>query len=122
LCFSKRQGSSSVPPTLISTPMDSGRRTGRLLGHVHRSISLTAGKAFMPAGFVPERKLDPIPESELVVDDAKVVLHHMLGGSNDFGHVAIPESLGYEFDDLLLTRAGNARSVKAPSSYGRARF
>jgi hypothetical protein len=82
----------------------------------------TAGKAFVPASLVPERKLDPIPESEFVVDDAKVVLHHVLGSSNNFGHVAIPESLGYEFDDLLLTRAGDACSIETASRYGCARF
>jgi hypothetical protein len=58
------------------------------------SIALAVGEACVPAGFVPKRKLDSIPESKLVVDDAKVVLYDMLGGADGFCYFRILKTLG----------------------------
>jgi len=77
---------------------------------------------FVPAGFVPERELDAIPEAKFVKDDAKIVFHDELGGADDLGHFAILESLSDEFDDLLLARAEGAGAVEATSGHRGIRF
>ena len=77
--------------------------------------------AFVLACFVPERKFDPIPETELVVDDAQVVFHDILGRADDFRYFTVLESLRNQFDDLLLAWAGNAGSVQAACVRGRTR-
>ena len=56
---------------------------------------------FVPAGFIPKRELDAIPEAKFVKDCAKIVFHHELGGADDFGHFAILEALG---DNIPFTR------------------
>src|SRR6202142_3877725 len=86
------------------------------------SIVRAGGHAFVPAGFVPERKLDPIPESEFVVDETQVVFHHMLGRADHCGDFAVLESPSDEFDDLLLAWAGDAGSVETACGHGRTRF
>jgi len=60
----------------------------------------------VPAGFVPERKLNPIPESKFVKDDTQVVFHHILRSADRFGNFAILEALSHQRDDLLLARLG----------------
>jgi len=80
------------------------------------------GHAFVPAGFVPEREFDPIPESKFVKDDAKVVFHDILSRADDVGYFSILESLGDELDDLPLAWAGDAGSVEAASGHRLARF
>jgi hypothetical protein len=49
---------------------------------------------FVPASFEPEREFDSIPQSEFVVDQAKVVFYDMLGSADGIGDFAIFESLG----------------------------
>jgi hypothetical protein len=66
---------------------------------------------FGPAGLIPEGELDTIPESELVVDNAEVVLNDVFGGANLAGNVAILESLGNEFDDAIFAFTGDPVSV-----------
>jgi hypothetical protein len=82
----------------------------------HGSIALAVGEAFVPAGFVPERELDAIPESKFVKDRAQVVFRDILDRADDLGHLAIFESPGDELDDLLLAWAGDA------CGHGRTRF
>ena len=77
------------------------------------SVVLTTVLVLVAAGFEPEREFDPIPESQFVVNDAKVVFYDMLGGANGVGYFAVFETLGDEFDDLLLTWAGLPGSVEA---------
>src|SRR5580692_1728687 len=77
----------------------------------HRPIILVR-KAFVPASFVPERELNPIPESKLVKDDAQMIFHHILRSADRFGNFAILEALGDERDDLLLPRARDTASVE----------
>jgi hypothetical protein len=48
----------------------------------------------LPARFIPQRKFDAVPESELVIDDTKIILHHMLGCADSIGHVSILQALG----------------------------
>jgi hypothetical protein len=88
----------------------------------HRSTALAIGEAFVPSGLVPERELDSIPESKFVKDNPKVVFHDVLGGADDFSHLAILESLGDELDDLVLAWAGNPGSVEIAGGHSRTRF
>jgi len=68
---------------------------------------------FGPASLVPEGKLDPVPESELVVDNSEVVLDDVLCGANFAGDVTILESLGNKFDDAVFPFTGYGfRSVR----------
>lgn len=48
----------------------------------------------MPAGFIPKREFDSIPEPKFVIDHAEMVFHHMLGGADDVGNFAVFEALG----------------------------
>jgi hypothetical protein len=66
---------------------------------------------FGPAGFIPEGELDAIPESELVVYDAEVVLNDVFGGANLVGDVTILESLSNELDDPVFAFTGDPVSV-----------
>src|ERR1700678_1035913 len=43
--------------------------------------------------FIPQRKLHPVPESQLVVDHAQIILDHMLGCADLVGHVTILQAL-----------------------------
>src|SRR5579864_3996968 len=76
-------------------------------------VSSTSGVKgfFVLASFVPEGKFDPVPESELVVDDAKIILDDVLGGSEDSGDFRVFESFCNQFDDAILPLAGDACSV-----------
>jgi hypothetical protein len=76
-------------------------------------MGLAAGEAFVPTGFVPESKFNPVPQSKFVKDNAKVILHHTFRDADDFSHFAVLESLGDKFDDLVLTWAGKAGSIEA---------
>jgi len=66
---------------------------------------------FETPGLIPEGEFDPVPESELVVDNAKVVLDDVLSGSDFIGNIAVLESLGNEFNDAVFPFAGNPVSV-----------
>ena len=66
---------------------------------------------FLPAGFVPEGQFDPVPESELVVDDSQVVFDDMFCRSDGVRDFAVLEPLGDEFDDLLFSLTGNPVSI-----------
>jgi hypothetical protein len=67
--------------------------------------------------FVPEGKLDPVPESELVVDDAKVILDDVLGSSDFSCNFAVFESLSNEFDDTLFSFTGDSFTVAFASEH-----
>jgi hypothetical protein len=66
---------------------------------------------FLAARFVPEGQFDPVPESELVIDDSQVVLDDVFRGSDFICDFSVLESLGDEFDDSLLSLAGYTVSV-----------
>jgi hypothetical protein len=83
----------------------------------HRPVALATGEAFVPTGFVPEREFYTIPESKFVKDDAQVIFHNVLRGADDFGYLAVLESLSDQFDDLMLAWAGNAGSVETVCGY-----
>jgi hypothetical protein len=74
-------------------------------------ITTVAGEAFMPASFVPKREFYSIPESKFVKDNAKVVFDDILRGTDNFGHLAVFQSLSDEFYNLPLAWTGNPGSV-----------
>ena len=76
----------------------------------------------MHTGFVPEGKLDPIPESELVVNDFKVVLDDKFSCSDVGSNISVFESLSNECDDPLLALIGNERSVAIVSEHSCLRY
>ena len=76
----------------------------------HGANSLGLGE-LEASRFIPEGEFNSVPESEFVIDDAKVVLDDVLGGANLVGDVAIFESLGNEFNDSVFPFAGNPASV-----------
>jgi hypothetical protein len=54
----------------------------------------------VPPSLVPEGKLDTIPESEFVVDDANTVFYHVLSDTETFCNVGISQTLGDKVDEL----------------------
>jgi hypothetical protein len=74
-------------------------------------------EVFVLAGYVPEGEFDPVPEPELVIDDSKVVLDDVLCGTDGVCNFAVFESLRDEFDDSLLSFAGDSISVTFASEH-----
>src|ERR1700758_5540902 len=75
------------------------------------SSTLGVKRFFVLASFVPEGKFDTVPESELVIDDAKIILDDVFGGSEDCGDFRVLESFCNQFDDAIFPLAGDACSV-----------
>ena len=65
----------------------------------------------LPARFIPQGKFYPVPESQLVVDHAKIILYHMLRSANRIGNVTVFQALGDKLDDSGFTLAGSAGSI-----------
>ena len=61
---------------------------------------------FIAPRFIPESQLDAVPQAELVVDQAQIVLDHVLGGAERIGDLAILAALGYALDDEVFTFTG----------------
>jgi hypothetical protein len=76
-------------------------------------LSRTSGvrRDFLSAGFVPEGQFDAVPETEFVVDDAKVIFDDVLGSSDFVRDFPVLKSLGDEFNDSLFPLAGYSVSV-----------
>lgn len=66
---------------------------------------------FLSASFVPEGQFDPVPESELVVDDSEVILDDVFCRADGVRDFAVFKSLGNELDDSLFALAGDPISV-----------
>ncbi len=65
----------------------------------------------MRSRLVPESKFDPIPESRLVIDFAKVVFYDMLSRADGVGDFTVLQSLRDEFDNSQFSFARKAVSV-----------
>ena len=61
---------------------------------------------FVPPRFIPQRQLDAVPQSQLVVDRSQIILHHMFGGPKSVGDLAVLAALGYTLNDELLALIG----------------
>src|SRR5437660_906320 len=77
----------------------------------HGSRSSGVALLLESSGFVPESEFDSVPESELVIDDAKIVFDHVLGSADGVCHLSVFEPEGNEFDDSILSLAGNSCAV-----------
>ncbi len=55
---------------------------------------------------IPKRQFDAVPHAQLVIDQAQVVLHHVLCGPERIGDFPVLAALGDELNDELLTFAG----------------
>jgi len=82
----------------------------------------SSGCLFESPCFVPEGKLDSIPESEFVVDDSEIILDDVLSCSDFVGNFFILESLGNKFDNSALSFAGYALSVTSFSKHNCLRY
>ena len=63
---------------------------------------------FPTASLIPERQLDPVPQPQLVVDQAQVVLHHVFGGAERIRNFSVFAAFGYALNDVVFSFAGNA--------------
>src|SRR5271165_864092 len=91
-----------------------------LCSQLSRSSGLAG--SFVKTGFVPEGKLDSVPESEFIVNDSKVVLNDMFGGSDVGCDFAILESLSNEGNDALLALIGDTLSIVVVSEHSCLRY
>src|ERR1035438_2668385 len=55
--------------------------------------------------FIPQRQFDAVPQSQLVVDQPQIILHHVLGGPQRIGDLPVLAALGYALDDELFAFA-----------------
>src|SRR5580704_18365356 len=65
----------------------------------------------MPARLIPQGKLYAVPQSELVVDNAQIILHHVFRSANFVGHVTVFQALGDKLDDSIFTLVGGTGSI-----------
>jgi hypothetical protein len=119
-------------PLLPTKPMDphvshvcetTVGKSGIALVYVYRQrgthlLTRCSSEVLVLAGFVPEGQFHAIPQTEFVIDGAKVVFDYALSGSDDFSNFAIFHSLSNERDDLPLSLAGDAGSVEIVSRRG----
>jgi hypothetical protein len=66
---------------------------------------LSCDQAFVLAGHIPQGQLNAVPQSKLVVDQAQVVLHHVLGGAKIVRDFLVLAALGYAPDDEVFALA-----------------
>src|SRR5580704_4579226 len=97
-----------------------GSRSRMLRSHCSRASGVS--RDLVSAGFIPEGKFDPVPESELVIDGPEVVFDDVLCGSDCICNFAVFESLGDEFDDLLFSFAGASFSIALASEHNCLRY
>jgi hypothetical protein len=67
---------------------------------------------------VPERELNPIPQSKSVIDDTKIILYDMLSHADGFCDFTVFEPLGNKLDDPLLSFGKDAASVEFSPKHG----
>src|ERR1700687_262529 len=63
---------------------------------------------FVLPGFVPQRQLDAVPQSQLVVDQSQIIFYHVFGGTKRIGDLPVLAALGYALDDEMFAFAGPA--------------
>src|SRR5678815_659047 len=80
------------------------------------------GDLLVLAGFVPESKLDSVPESEFVIDDSEIVLDDVFGSSDLVSNFLVLESLGNKLNNSALSFVGDALSVTFASKHNCLRY
>src|SRR5678815_298698 len=66
---------------------------------------------------VPEREFDAVPETELVVDDSKIVFDDVFSGADFVGDFFVFEPLGNELNDSLFAGIGLTCAVTFRSDH-----
>jgi hypothetical protein len=59
-------------------------------------------------GFIPQRQLDAVPESQFVVNQSQIIFYYVFGGPERIGDLPILAALGYALDDEVFAFAGPA--------------
>jgi len=62
-------------------------------------------------GFIPQGQLDPVPETQFVINGAQVVLDNVLGGADGLGYLAILHALGNKLDDSVFAFAWDTAAI-----------
>jgi hypothetical protein len=83
---------------------------------VHRGSSAgeNLARGLELARFIPERELDAIPQSQLVVNGAKIILNDVLGGANGFRYLTVFETLGDQLYDAIFSCGRDCASFSVP--------
>jgi hypothetical protein len=55
--------------------------------------------------YIPQREFDAVPQSQLVINQAQIILDYMFRGSEILGDFAVLATLGYALDDEVLALA-----------------
>lgn len=63
---------------------------------------------FVLPGLIPERQFDPVPQAELVVDHAEVVLDNVFGSAEGICNFPVLAAFGDELDNGMFSLAGSA--------------
>jgi hypothetical protein len=50
-------------------------------------------------GFIPQGQLNPVPQSQLVIDEPQIILHYMFGRTEGIGNLPVLAPLGYALND-----------------------
>ena len=73
------------------------------------SASVDVIGLFPAASFVPQGEFNTVPQAKLVVDQAEVVLHYVLGGAERIGDFAVLAAFGYALNDEVFALVGALR-------------
>ena len=49
---------------------------------------------------IPQREFDAVPQTQLIVDQAEIILDDVLGGAERIGDFAVLAALGYALNDV----------------------
>jgi len=60
---------------------------------------------------IPQRQFHPVPQSQLVVNHAQIIFHHVLRGPDFVGDFTVLQALGNELDDSLLAFTGDTAPI-----------
>ena len=60
------------------------------------------------ARLIPQCQLDPVPQSQLVVNQAQIILDNVFGSAERIGDLTVFAALGYALNDELFAFAGPA--------------
>jgi hypothetical protein len=59
------------------------------------------------ASFIPEREFDPIPEAQLVINEAEIIFDDVFGGTHGVGNFAVLAAFGYPLNDEVFALVGD---------------
>jgi hypothetical protein len=65
----------------------------------------------IPARLIPQGKFYAVPESELVINHAEIILDHVFGGADSMGYLVVLQALGDKLDDAVFAFTGRTASI-----------